>query len=184
MKYKIIFLLLISLTINFCNKNVDSPVYVLNQSVLINGSLYYNEAGCVRCHGISYKGDGPEAKTLETEKSLIVPNFVRALPSKTTPLDYFKVITMGTEKFKEHAYQNYTDRGRWAMANYLYNLSLPPESIKDKDVNQERNLALKEMMKQVEEVYSKTRRWEMGYTPIDNRPQSPKLEELLPKNFK
>ncbi len=165
----------------FCNKEKPLPVYALDQKVLIDGSVYYSEAGCARCHGVSYKGDGPDSKSLQDEKGFLVPDLTRALLPKVTPLDYFKTITMGTEKFKEHAYQNYTDRGRWAMAYYLYSLSPDPENSDDKKI---RALAISSMRDEVEKVYAKTRRWEMGYTPIDKRSKSPELEELLPKQFK
>ena len=162
-----------------CNAKTEIPVYALRRQVLINGSLYYNEAGCAACHGVAFDGKGPEAEALQKERSLVVPDLKAKIPavkdSVKTPMDYFKSITMGTKSYPEHAYQSYTDRGRWAMAYYLYSLAKPPHDSKEK-LKQRR--ALLAMQEQLKKVYAKKRRWEMGYKPIEERPQAPKLEKL------
>ena len=162
----------------FCGKKEADPVYAGGRNALIQGSLYYNEAGCAFCHGIQFDGKGPEAKTFAKENGFAVPGFRRELAAGKSPLDYFKTITMGTPRYKSHAYQPYTDKGRWAMARYLYSLSAAP---KTREAQYTRRRTLLAMERKLKEVYAKNRRWEMGYTPLDQRPASPKIKDLLPK---
>ena len=162
-----------------CGEKGNEPVYLLNRQVLINGSIYYNEAGCAHCHGIAFDGQGPGAKELKKERGLRVPDLRASIPIEKTPMDYFKSITMGTKNYKEeHSYQSYTDRGRWALSHYLYSLSKPLKKSAEKI---KRRQALLIMEKELKKIYAKKRRWEMGYQALEERPQSFKLEELLPK---
>ena len=158
-----------------CNTKTEKSVYAFDRQVLINGSLYYNEAGCARCHGIAFDGQGPMAADLKKERGLVTPDLKVKLLALKTPMDYFKNITRGTKDYPEHAYQSYSDRGRWAMAYYLYSLSKPPQDSKEKAI---RRQALPAMREKLKKIYAKSRRWEMGYKPLAERPQSPKLEEL------
>ena len=171
-------LLSLGIVIFACREKTEIPVYALNRQVLINGSLYYNEAGCARCHGTAFDGKGPEAQDLQKERGLSTPDLKIKIPAEKTPIDYFKSITQGTKDYPQHAYQSYTDRGRWAMAYYLYSLAKPLQDSKEK---LKRRQALLAMQTKLKKVYAKKRRWEMGYKPLEERPQSPKLEELRKK---
>ncbi len=164
-----------------CGKQKLKPVYISDRDTLIRGSLYYNEAGCAVCHGIGFQGKGPEAEAFAKEKGLAVSNFRVELEPEKTPLHYFKVITAGTTRYKDHAYQSYTDRGRWAMAHYLYSLSKAPKKEKDRIL---RRQSLMSMKRKIADVYAKHRRWEMGYTPLSERPATLPLEYLLSKKVK
>ncbi len=157
-----------------CQKH--RPVYIADREALFQGSLLYNEASCATCHGVQYDGKGPEAQKLAKDKGLSVLDFRRELAADATPINYFKAITKGTEAYPEHAYQSYTDRGRWALAHFLFRLSLPPSK---KTKQRQRRQALEKMRNLLEAVYAKQRRWEMGYVPLEERPKPPKLEELL-----
>ena len=159
-----------------CDQGDKRAVYLSNQQTLIDGSLYYNEAGCARCHGINYDGKGPEHQSLKNKSGVIVPSFKVMLDAEKTPLDYFRTITMGTKLMPVHAYQSYTDRGRWAMSHFLYSLTKAPHD--NKNIIK-RSKALRAMQKKLEKIYSKTRRWDMGYEPLENRAVAPKLEELM-----
>ena len=176
MKTTIIITLAFALTWATLHCKSKEPVYAVNQKVLLNGSLFYNEAGCARCHGVQFDGKGPQAAAVQKEHRIVIPSFKRELRAKQTPLDYFKVITMGTARYKQHSYQSYTDRGRWALAHYLYSLSTPP---RDSAAKIKRNQALLEMIDLVQGVYAVRRRWLMGAKPIEERSSIPKLEQLL-----
>ena len=161
-----------------CGKE-PAPIYKATADSLYNGSVYYasSEYNCKSCHGIAWDGNGPEAKGLK-EQGIEVPSFTDATAPEVTPVDYFKAMTVGTENTTDlpsgHAYQSHTDRGRWAMAHYLYSLA-PPVSSKDKAKREE---AIHAAMEEVKQAYASSRRWNMGFTPLKERPQPPKLEEM------
>ena len=156
-----------------------TPIYEATPDSLYKGSMYYasSEYNCKSCHGTAWDGNGPEAKALK-EQGLEVPSFVDATAPEVTPVDYFKAMTIGTDNTRDlpsgHAYQSHTDRGRWAMAHYLYSLA-PPLAAKDRAKRQE---AIHKAMQEVEQAYASSRRWNMGYTPLKERPQAPRLEEM------
>ncbi len=141
----------------------QKPVYASDAQVIYNGSIYYNEAGCASCHGSSFKGDGPD------KGARSVPDLTAAIDARKTPLDYFKTITAG----KDHpSYQGYTDRGRWAMAHFLYSLSsgIKP-SKKSGDASRVRREALAQARLETERAYAKSRRWFLGMKPPQERIQ-------------
>ena len=155
------------------------PIYEATPDSLYNGSLYYasSEYNCKSCHGTQWDGNGPEAKNLEKD-GIKVPSFTDATPPEITPVDYFKAMTVGTANTKKlpsgHAFQSHTDRGRWAMANFLYSLA-PAVATKDQAKRQE---AMTKAMEEAKQAYSESRRWNMGFVPLAERPKSPKLEDM------
>ncbi len=153
-----------------------TPVYESDREVIFQGSVYYAQAGCAKCHGVAFDGMGPDATATKNETGLEMPGFQGTTidPAKT-PLDYFKVITMGTEKLPTHSNQSYTDRGRWAMAHFLYSLTTKPTG---SDAHKH-SAALAAADAEIREAYANNRRWVMGYKKIEDRPQTPKLDELL-----
>ena len=108
------------------NPKLDNPVYAQSSTVIYQGSLSYNFAQCANCHGIGYDGKGPEAASF-AKKGIAVPGFTSAeADMQKTYLDYFRTISLASTVIPEHIYLNYTDRGRWAMAYFLYSLRTPP----------------------------------------------------------
>ena len=175
-------LILLCIFFAFC-KTPDASSgkpYELSKKLLIDGSIYYNQASCANCHGLAYDGKGPAAEKLKEERGLNVPNLRQTIAAKRIPEDYFKSITIGTEKFPEHRYNAYTDRGRWALAHYLYTLAPVPIKSSDKIV---RNKALRAMYKRLSEIYSKSRRWNLSKNHTEQqkntRSTPPALEDLL-----
>lgn len=160
-----------------------APIYEATPESLYLGSVYAasSEYNCKNCHGTSWDGTGPEAKALK-ENGVNVPSFVDATAPEVTPLDYFKAITVGTKNTKglpsNHAYQSHTDRARWAMAHYLYSLA-PAVAPKDRARREE---AMNQSIQEARKAYAESRRWNMGYVPLDERPSSPKLEEMTGYN--
>lgn len=160
----------------------ETAVYEATPENLYKGSLYYakSENNCKNCHGTGWDGNGPEAKNLKAD-GIEVPGFTGEIAASKTPADYFKAITTGTEKTKSlpkgHAYQSHTDRARWAMANFLYSLAKPVPS-NDPEALAVRQEALKSSMAEVKEIYSKQRRWDMGYKPVAEREKAPSLAEM------
>lgn len=158
------------------NPLTATPVYDSNREVIFQGSVYYAQAGCAKCHGVAFDGMGPDATATKNETGLTVSGFQGTTidPAKT-PLVYFKTITMGTEKLPTHSNQAYTDRGRWAMAHFLYSLTTKPSG---SDAHKHES-ALASARTETREAYANNRRWVMGYKKIEDRPQTPKLDELL-----
>ncbi|GIX41837.1 MAG: hypothetical protein KatS3mg129_1570 [Leptospiraceae bacterium] len=163
-------------------KDKKVKIYEPTPEALSYGSLIYasSEVNCKNCHGIDYKGNGPDAKDLD----ISVPDFTSKIPAEKTPLDYFKAISVGTEKtikngMNYHAFYHLTDKAKWALANYLYSLSKGPETAKEKEI---RNQALITSWKEVEEIYKKNRKWYMGEnTPSTEREPAPDLNEIIQK---
>ena len=158
------------------NPLTESPVYTSIRDVIFQGSVYYAQAGCAKCHGVQFDGQGPDATATKNESGLTVPAFqgVTIDPTKT-PLAYFKTITMGTIKMPAHSNQGYTDRGRWAMAHFLYSLTTKPLGAGA----HKHEVALADADAEIRAAYASNRRWVMGYKKIEDRPQAPKLDELL-----
>ncbi|MCB1320513.1 MAG: c-type cytochrome [Leptospiraceae bacterium] len=154
-----------------CNQN--PPVYEQTGDTIFLGSVYYDEAGCVSCHATDFKGGGPDASAL----SVAVPDLTGELAVDTTPVDYFKVITRGTDALPSHSYQSYTDRGRWAMAYFLYSMGQKPTDEADM---QKRREALARDFAEAEEGYKQNpRRWILGFQPPGQRTPSPALSTLV-----
>ncbi|MCR9144948.1 MAG: hypothetical protein NXI24_22110 [bacterium] len=153
-----------------------TPVYEVNRDVIFQGSVYYAQAGCAKCHGVGFDGLGPDATATKNETGLEMPGFADvAIAPEKTALTYFKTITMGTEQLPTHSNQSYTDRGRWAMAHFLYSLTTKPTG----PDGHEHQAALAQADAEIRAAYDGNRRWVMGYKKIEDRPQTPKLEELL-----
>lgn len=153
----------------------EAPIYASSSEVIFNGSIYYSEAGCASCHGVGFDGNGPQARTLSTDRKLTTPGFTGEIDPTTTPLSYFKVITAGTEAMPDHAFQSYTDRGRWAMANFLFSLAAPLSG----DAGRAQEKALSLARQEARAVYARQRRWHMGYKPIGERPASLELKDIV-----
>lgn len=169
MKSKITFITLALLTAVGCDKQ-PRPVYEVSDERIFLGSALYDKENCKSCHGIAWDGKGPDAAS----SAVPVPGFTGEVAADKTPVTYFKAITEGTQKLKTHSYVSLTDKGRWALANFLYSLRKPLPA--EKAAEQQKNIAA--AMADVRAIYAKQRRWEMGYTPLTDRDRSPKLEEI------
>jgi mono/diheme cytochrome c family protein len=162
-----------------CQK--QAPIYQATEEAKHNGSLYYSvsEANCKSCHGTDWNGQGPEARALK-EQGLAATDFAAALAPEKTALDYFRAITIGTEKTKAlpagHAFQNHTDRARWAMANFLYSLGKPSSD------EARRQTAITAANKEIQTAYANSRRWYMGSNkPSAEREKASTLDQMLSK---
>ena len=155
-------------------KDEDIPVYEATPERIYDGSLYYASAGCIRCHGTNWKKGAKD--------------FSQKLSPKKTPVDYFETITRGNEKTRKnnvaHDFQSYTDRARWAMANFLF--SLAPRQKKSKNIAIHQ-AALEKRIAEVQAAYKAAnaknhRRWELyekGTVSITKREAAPALDTLL-----
>ncbi len=165
-----------------CSRRDPAP-YEVSSGTLQMGSLYYAQAGCARCHGEKWDGKSSEAVQLE-KQGTPVKDFRQMRDPETTPVDYFRVITGGTPKFKNHTFHQYTDAGRWAMAHFLY--SLAPRVIGSKQPQREE--ALVREMAEAARAYAEAgkqgnRRWQAGFfQPVAERLPAPALTDLLKAN--
>jgi LPXTG-motif cell wall-anchored protein len=104
----------------------SGPVYPLVPPDPQQGAPIYAEK-CVPCHGVSGRGDGPQAVNL--------PNPVGSIGSAETarqsiPAEWFAIITQGnTERFMMPFGNSLSDRQRWDVLAYVYTLSAPPEMV-------------------------------------------------------
>ncbi len=173
-----------------CGKS-ELPVYETSQEREYLGSVYYAKSDCAGCHGAEWNGEGPDAKRMKAV-GMNPTNFTVAAPASKTPKDYFLAVTDPVGYFKAnkpegasekavmamasgHKYLTYTDKARWNMANFLYNLAPAPED------TAARKQALSEMEAEVAEVYDGNRRWQIGFPTVEERAVRPGLEDLIKK---
>lgn len=156
-----------------CKK--EENFYTPSPELINYGSLIYasSEVNCKNCHGIDFKGNGPEAKDLE----IPVPDLTGSIAPEKTYLDYFKVISVGSPKtikngINYHAYYTLTDKSKWGLAHYLYSLGKEPNTSEAKKIRRE---ALKKANEEIIQVYSKNRKWYLG----DNKPATER-EKAIP----
>lgn len=182
-KFLILFLVFFMGLYIGCSK--EKPIYEATPESIHLGSKIYasNEVNCKNCHGNDYKSNTPDAKEIK-DSGINVPDFTAELAPEKTPLDYFKAISVGTDKtgtqeYNYHAYYNLTDTAKWALANFLYSLGKEPQSEEGK---KQRKIALNKAQLEVYSIYSKNRKWYMGKnTPSQQREKSEKLEDLIQK---
>ncbi|MCS7206026.1 MAG: cytochrome c [Leptospiraceae bacterium] len=175
-----IFLLSIITLMLYCKK--EPEVYEATPDSINYGSIVYasTEMNCKNCHGVDYKGNGPEARDLDVK----VPDFTAELTPEKTPLSYFKAISVGTNNtikdgYNYHAYYYLTDKAKWGLANFLYSLGKEP---KDLEIKKQWQEAVARDMKQVKEIYKENRKWYFGEnTPASERTPSPDLEKTIQK---
>lgn len=150
-----------------------------NAEELHLGSLVYAQENCSNCHGIDWNGQGPEAAALKS-RGTAPTDFTAMDVPETTPVDYFKAITKGTDKLPGHSYQHVTDRGRWAAAHFLFSLAPKLRGAKAET----RAEAMTVEFAEAREAYARAeargnRRWELGYKPYGEREPKPDLDEMI-----
>ncbi len=164
----------------------EQQIYEPSPENISYGSLIYasSEVNCKNCHGVDFKGNGPDAKDLD----IPIPDLTGSIAPEKTYLDYFKVISVGSEKtikngINYHAFYSLTDRSKWALAHYLYSLGKEPDTPEGKKIRKD---ALKKADKEIHAVYSKNRKWYMGENkPATERENPIPLKELIQNtNFK
>lgn len=169
----------------------EPPVYKSTPEREYLGSISYAKSDCASCHGAEWNGEGPDAGRMKS-MGLAPTNFTATASAGKTPKDYFLAITDPNNYFLGnkpegvsegdlksfaggHQYLTYTDKARWNIANFLYNLAPEPED------TAARKQALSDMEKEVSAVYSVNRRWEVGITPVSERVNRPALGDLIKK---
>ncbi len=172
-------------------KSEEPPIYKSTPDRVYMGSMLYAKSDCSSCHGTQWKGDGPDAKTM-SESGWKTTDFTGVVAAQKTPEDYFMAVTDPMGYFKKqrpqmdqfdlmifassHKYLTFTDRGRWAIANFLYSLGQEPEDMGA------RKEALSQMEERVSAVYAENRRWQVGFTPVSERTARPDLDSMLKKS--
>ncbi len=188
----ILLITVLSVMMSACSGGKEPPVYTVTAERMYEGSLYYASSDCAKCHGVKWDGDGPDATRLK-KIGLTPTNFTRANPDRS-PADYFQAITGPAVFFQSHpaakseeggkelsrmavshAYLAYTDRARWAVANYLFSLNGP---VAEKD-QEKHDTSLERGARDTERAYASGRNWEVGYTR--DTTASPDLNTLIPK---
>jgi mono/diheme cytochrome c family protein len=87
-------------------------------------SIYIDK--CAPCHGESGKGDGPDSSMLENPVPALGS---AALARKSTPSDWYLMITQGNLSNFMPPFSSLSDQERWDVVAYLYTLSASPEII-------------------------------------------------------
>ncbi|MBI3396152.1 MAG: c-type cytochrome [Spirochaetia bacterium] len=162
----------------------EPPIYLPSAERLQLGAIYYAQAGCYRCHGTAWDGNGQEAPRLK-QLGFTMGSFAAVENPAKTPIGYFKAVTapvdyfaaykqkLGEDEFKKftdgHAFYSITDRGRWAISNFLYSLAPPLKGDKEskRQENYEKSLA------EAKGVYDRFRKWEIGFKPLAEREKAP-----------
>ena len=169
---------------SYCGKS-EKPVYETSADREYMGSVFYAKSDCVTCHGPEWNGQGADAKRMNAS-GLKVTDFTAADKASKTPLDYFKAITAPEDYFKakpgvdewdmkifvsNHKYLTYTDKARWKIANFLYNLGQGNSD----------PAKMAEMRKEAAANYSTHRRWELWDETVEKRNHRPELDDLVKK---
>lgn len=87
----------------------------------VQGAAYYAEK-CVPCHGVTGRGDGPQAAKL----GLPVPAIgTTELSRRASPAAWYEIITNGRMDQGMPPFRSLNDRQRWDVLAYTYTLSAP-----------------------------------------------------------
>jgi LPXTG-motif cell wall-anchored protein len=103
----------------------SGPLYPLIPPDPVKGQAIYVE-NCAPCHGAAGLGDGPRANELPNP---IQPIGKPELARQSSPAAWFKIISQGNMERFMPAFTSLTDRQRWDVVAYLYDLSASAEGI-------------------------------------------------------
>jgi mono/diheme cytochrome c family protein len=91
----------------------------------VQGAAYYAEK-CVPCHGVTGRGDGPQA----TKLGLPVPAIGTVeLARRASPAAWYDIVTNGRMDKGMPPFRSLNDRQRWDVLAYTYTLSTSPASV-------------------------------------------------------
>jgi mono/diheme cytochrome c family protein len=91
----------------------------------VAGAAYYAEK-CVPCHGVTGRGDGPQA----TKLGLPVPAIGTVeMSRRASPAAWYEIVTTGRMDKGMPPFRSLSDRQRWDVLAYTYTLSAPPASV-------------------------------------------------------
>lgn len=103
----------------------EGPHYPLVPPDPANGATIYAEK-CAPCHGVTGRGDGPQANQLpQPPTPLALPEVAR----QSTPAGWYAIITQGDMENYMPPFNSLSERQRWDVVAYLYTLSASPETI-------------------------------------------------------
>jgi mono/diheme cytochrome c family protein len=100
-------------------------VFPANKPDPNKGVAIYAE-NCAACHGETGMGDGPDTATLENPMLVLGE---ADLARKSTPSEWYGVVTQGNMTASMPAFNNLSDQERWDVVAYLFTLSTPSTSI-------------------------------------------------------
>jgi mono/diheme cytochrome c family protein len=103
----------------------SGPLYPLVPPDPVKGQAIYTEK-CVPCHGVAGLGNGPRANELPNP---IEPIGEPELARQSSPAAWFKIISQGNMERFMPAFTSLTDRQRWDVVAYLFDLSASAEGI-------------------------------------------------------
>jgi mono/diheme cytochrome c family protein len=103
----------------------SGPLYPLVPPDPVKGQAIYVEK-CAPCHGDTGLGDGPRSNELPNP---IEPIGKPELARQSSPAVLFKIITQGNMERFMPAFTSLTDRQRWDVVAYLYDLAASPEGV-------------------------------------------------------
>ena len=103
----------------------SGPIYPLISPDPVKGQAIFAEK-CAPCHGETGLGDGPRSNELPNP---IEPIGKPELSRSSSPAAWFTIISQGNMERFMPAFTSLTDRERWDVVAYLYDLSASAESI-------------------------------------------------------
>ena len=103
----------------------SGPLYPLVPPDPLKGQAIFAEK-CAPCHGATGQGDGPRSNELPNP---IEPIGKPELSRQASPAAWFKIISQGNMERFMPAFTSLTDRERWDVVAYLYDLTASTESI-------------------------------------------------------
>ena len=100
-----------------------NPIAPDRQSIAAGQAVYTEN--CIRCHGVSGKGDGPDGLLLNPRPADLTKHGV---PGVHTDAQLFDWITNGLPGTRMPAWKNkLSDTDRWNLVNYIRFLAKPPQ---------------------------------------------------------
>jgi mono/diheme cytochrome c family protein len=106
-------------------ETLTGPLYPLVPPDPAAGAANFAEK-CAPCHGDTGLGDGSSASELPVPVAAIG---TAAVARRSTPAEWYTLVTQGDLERYMPPFRNLTDRERWDVLAYIYSLSTPAESI-------------------------------------------------------
>ncbi|MGE5218900.1 MAG: c-type cytochrome, partial [Chloroflexota bacterium] len=106
-----------------------------NKASISAGRKLYQESGCIECHGVSARGDGPSAPKLSIKPADLTH---RPLKSGTSAKDVVRTILTGLDGTTMPSfYQVVPEEKIWLLAYYIQSLGKAPVLTDDERIGRE-----------------------------------------------
>lgn len=131
----------------FQKQTPQAPIFIpetppRSPALIAKGRRLFEEAGCLTCHGIEGKGDGPSASELKDSwgHPIQPADLTRPLKRGSTSKDIYKTLATGLDGTPMPSYTaSVSEEELWALAHYVASLStdaLSPGQLREEQAGQ------------------------------------------------